>query len=357
MAQPVENGDKLLVIPRVEGAKPGEVQRSVQVSPSEPTTTIAPCARDAAYSHNWQTVAIGADSASEIGRIGFAGNSVFSRETLLKGLLSQEFHWYRFLSRDYLTFRGPFQSYALLELKGALAHEDFGFVPPAQGPSAALAFRDFVLSSEHLYNPDILATDQALLLFRYWANGYVDADVIPAVKPAADGEMAALSFGITEGERYRFGKITLSSNIDQFDASDLRYAVDLKTGEWFDPIRVNRIVAELSSDIFGNLGLFKALGGHLPHQGAVTVKPRIAVDRSGKVVDVTFAIDHRQPESRRPADMVQAKPAHTPAGKRIGVAQGKPAAASRAPKVGALPAASAGTGRIGIASAADGGAN
>ena len=356
MAQPVENGDKLLVIPRVERANPGEAQRCAQVSPSEPTTTISPCASDGVYSHNWQTVAIGPDTTSEIGRIGFDGNSVFSRETLLKGLLSQEFHWYRLLSKDYLTFRGPLQSYALLELKGAVAHEDFGFVPPAQGPTAALAFRDFGLSSEHLYNPDILATDQSLLLFRYWANGYVDAKVRPAVKPAADGEMTGLSFGITEGERYRFGKITLSSNIDKFDVGDLRYAVDLKAGEWFDPVRVNRIVTELNSDIFGNLALFNALGGHLPHRGAVTVKPKIAVDRNGKLVDVNFAIDHRQTESGPSVGMVHARPAHTPAAKRVGAAQDKPTSGRvPVPKIVALPAVAAEAGRVGIASAASGG--
>ncbi|MEI7608870.1 MAG: POTRA domain-containing protein [Rhodospirillaceae bacterium] len=239
---------------------------------------------------------IGDDSAQEVDHIDFSGNDFYPRNQLLKSILSQEFHWYRYLSADYVSFRGPFQSRALLEPKGCVAEEDFGFVdqPPCfrgspWGARDFVRFDDVILSKEHVFNADRVAADSYLLSELYRAQGYVDAHVKPASSEPANG-MVTLSYAVSQGERYRFGRIGMSTNIAGYNPEDMRYAVDVREGEWFDPIQLDEIVKRLNQVKMSSGPLFRALGGHLPHGNLVTIDYKTMPDRAKRIVDVTIVV-------------------------------------------------------------------
>ena len=294
---------------------------------------------------------IGDDSAQEIDHINFPGNKFYPRDLLLRAIVNQEFHWYRAFSADYVSFRGPAQSRALLELKGCIAEEDFGLVkqPPCfrRSPWQARDFvriDGFILSKEHLFNADRVATDSYLLSELYRAQGFFEAGVKPAQSLTANG-MVNLSYEVHEGERYRFGKIVMASNIQGYDPEDMRYAVDVREGEWFDPIQLDEIVKRLNQVKMSSGRLFRALGGHLPHGNLVTIMADPVKDAARRVVNVTISIQGKLTTTASAA----AKPAKAAAPKPPRAAQAGPAPPPAHPRVAAAPPAR----HIDLASAAE----
>ena len=367
MAQPSDpgNGGTAAASPKDESAAPGDAVRYVRVKSGTPYTDKNSCTREDEEFPPWLGYRIGADTATEISRIDFTGNKLFNREQLLGRILSQEFHWYRLFSADYVSFRGPAQSRALLELKGVIANEDFGYIKSHCGPNDfgkfkgfskvrdIVSLQSFIVSAEHLYNPDLVGADAALIQLNYWRHGFINAEVTTPTPAAASGGGNTLTYAITEGERYRFGKVALATDIDGYDPEDLRYAVDIRNGDWYDPVATNDLAARLDSVKFSSLPLFKALHEHLPF--GICVEPDSTVDEAGKAVDVTLTVTRCTTGDGKSFRLVHAKPVAKPApvaesksGKRLGVAHRKPAAAAPSRQVGALPAP-----RIGMASAGD----
>ncbi len=307
---------------------------------------------------------IGPDTDKAVSDIAFSGNTIFDREYLLGIILSKEFHWYRWLSKDYVSFRGPAQSRALLELKGVIANEDFGYINPRCGEADFgrfkgfsnlrdfISLRDFIISSEHLYNPDIAAVDRALIKLNYWRHGFMDAEVAAPKRDVSDERHLALTYAITEGTRYRFGKIALKTTIAGFDPEDLRYAVDIKTGDWYDPVAVNDLATHLDSVKFSSQPLFKALDGHLPF--AVCVKPDSATpdhaNKADRIIDVTFTIVRCSDADDASIAPTRAKPAPGAGGKRLGTVHRKPATVAPVRQARERP-----DGQVGVASAGDAG--
>ena len=303
------------VIPQIGGADADSAVRGVWIEPGE------------------ERVRLRSDEPSQVTAVTFPGATVLDPDYLSRAILSRETHWYHILSRDWLFFHGPAQSRALLELKGCLAEEDFGFVrrPPCFRSSPwrlkdFIAFNDFKLSSADIYNPDLPTVDQELILRNYWARGYMDADVKPRAQKDADGTGIALSYSITEGERYRFGGVKLTTDIKGFDPEDLRYAIDVTPGDWYSNQTAADLADRLDSVKFSSLSLFNALGGRLPFK--VCVEQEALIDRASRRVDLNFEIARCPDNGGRPAGLAEAAPA-----KRIDVAGLKPAGA---PKVAAV---------------------
>ena len=367
MAQPTAAGGDVVATGsgRSVYVSPGETLRRVIIKSGTPYADRSTCGHMDPDHSPWPGYLIGptasdapAGPEQQIDHIDFSGNTVFSRDQLLARILSKEPHWYRLFSADYLSFRGPAQSRALLEVKGVIAREDFGYSSTLCGPNEFgtfkrfsrvrdfIQFRDFILSSEDSYNADIVGVDTAIIELNYWRRGYMDVEVkAPALTAASGDGDKSLTFKITEGQRYRFGKIAFETDIAGYDPEDLRYAVDIKEGEWFDSIRVNDIAANLDSVKFSSLPLFKALREHLPF--GVCVYPGDEIDETSKVVDVTFAVTRCTAGDGKYA-FVHAKPAGKPASLASGLDGRQPGAAHRKParQVGGLPGQ-----RIGMASA------
>ena len=122
-------------------------------------------------------------SVTLISKIIFVGNHEFSEDRLTEVINSREERWWRFLST----------------------------------------------SDE--YDPQRLNFDKELLRRFYLKNGYVDFEVRAAKSELApDRSGFFLTFNISEGERYRVGKITINSQLRNLTGDDLRGDLEIERG-------------------------------------------------------------------------------------------------------------------------------
>ena len=164
-------------------------------------------------------------------RISFVGNQAFSDGTLRGKIRTSESAWYRFLSSD------------------------------------------------DRYDPDRLNLDRELLRKFYLSEGYADFRVVSAVAELAPNrEGFFITFTINEGERYKFGKVEVSTRFQGLDVDVLQSYLTMSEGEWYDADEVEKTVTALS-DLVGSLGY-----------AFVEVRPNIRRNKDNLTVDVTFEI-------------------------------------------------------------------
>lgn len=168
---------------------------------------------------------------TSIQRISFIGNKHFSDGTLRGKIRTVESAWYRFLSSD------------------------------------------------DRFDPDRLNLDRELLRKYYLSEGYADFRVESAVaelSPNRDGFF--ITFTIHEGERYKFGKVDVTSRFQGLDVATLKSYLTMSEGDWYDADKVDKTVTALS-DAVGSLGY-----------AFVDVRPNIRRDRANHTIDITFDI-------------------------------------------------------------------
>ncbi len=107
-------------------------------------------------------------------------------------------------------------------------------------------------SSGDSYDPDKLAFDQAKLRQFYLTQGYADFRVISAVAELTpDKRDFIVTYVVEEGERYKFGPITIESDLRDYKppASNLV----MKEGNWYDAKLVEDTVEQLTeaAGLFG----------------------------------------------------------------------------------------------------------
>jgi outer membrane protein insertion porin family len=130
------------------------------------------------------------------------------------------------------------------------------------------------------YDPDRIAADREQLRTYYRSKGYADASVTSAkaeYDPALHG--FTLTFAIDEGPLYRFGDITVASNVPGVDSEKLRRLLVARTGAVFDGGALDRTDEILAIEL-AKLGFPFA-----------QVTPRTTRDAAAKRIDVTFTID------------------------------------------------------------------
>jgi outer membrane protein insertion porin family len=168
---------------------------------------------------------------TEIRRITFIGNKRFSDKALRGVVQTKETVWYRFLSSD------------------------------------------------DTYDPDRLTFDRELLRRFYLSQGYADFRVVSAVAELTpDREGFFITFTVEEGERYRFGKVDVSSALRDLKPEALRRLVTIQEGDWYDADAVEQVITRLTEEV-GNLGY-----------AFVEIRPRVRRDREKRVIDVTFNV-------------------------------------------------------------------
>ncbi|MPY68455.1 MAG: outer membrane protein assembly factor BamA [Alphaproteobacteria bacterium] len=168
---------------------------------------------------------------TEIRRITFIGNKRFSDKALRGVVQTKETAWYRFLSSD------------------------------------------------DTYDPDRLTFDRELLRRFYLSQGYADFRVVSAVAELTpDREGFFVTFTIEEGERYRFGKVDVSSALRDLKPEALRSLVTIREGDWYDADAVEQVITRLTEEV-GNLGY-----------AFVEIRPQVRRDREKRVIDVTFNV-------------------------------------------------------------------
>ncbi len=136
------------------------------------------------------------------------------------------------------------------------------------------------ISSDDRYDPDRMSYDQERLRKFYLSQGYADFNLISAVAELAeDRKHFYMTFTVEEGERYKVGKVEVSSALRDFDANKtLMPDVTIKSGDWYDADRVQENIDKMT-DKLGDL-----------QYAFVSVQPDIARNREAKTVDITFRI-------------------------------------------------------------------
>lgn len=104
-----------------------------------------------------------------------------------------------------------------------------------------------IFSSNTSYDQDRLAYDQQKLRQFYLTEGYADFRVVSAVAELTpDKRDFIITYVVEEGPRYKFGPVTVDSNIRDFDNKALAARLPLKEGDWYNAKLVEDTVDSLS---------------------------------------------------------------------------------------------------------------
>ncbi|HXV22861.1 MAG TPA: outer membrane protein assembly factor BamA [Alphaproteobacteria bacterium] len=135
------------------------------------------------------------------------------------------------------------------------------------------------LSTSDNYDPDRLAADQDLLRRFYLTEGYADFRILSAVaelSPEGDGFVVTIT--LEEGDRYRFGEMTVETSLKNLDPEALQEQITTEPGDWYDGSEVDRTVGKLT-DVVGELGY-----------AFVDVRPRPNIDREQDTIGIAYEI-------------------------------------------------------------------
>ena len=140
-----------------------------------------------------------------------------------------------------------------------------------------------LLSSGTSYDQDRLNYDQQKLRQFYLTNGYADFRVVSAVAELTpDKRDFIITYVVEEGKRYRFGDVTVDSEIRDFDNARLASTLPPKKGAWYNAKLVEDSVDQLSEAA----GLF----GY----AFTDVSPEFTPDRENLTMTINFHIAQAQ---------------------------------------------------------------
>lgn len=111
-----------------------------------------------------------------------------------------------------------------------------------------------ILSSNTSYDQDRLAYDQQKLRQFYLTEGYADFKVTSAVAELTpDKRDFIITYVVEEGKRYRFGDITVDSEIRDFDNKKLAASLVAKKGDWYNAKKIEDSVEAINqtAGLFG----------------------------------------------------------------------------------------------------------
>ena len=166
-----------------------------------------------------------------ISKIAIVGNTAFSEDRLIEVINTREQRWWRFLS------------------------------------------------SSDQYDPERLNFDKELLRRFYLKNGYADVQVLDATAELSpDRKAFFVTYTIKEGERYRIGDVSITSQLRNLNGDDLRPILTFETGDWYDGDAVGR-VADAIEEAVHNRGY-----------AFVEVKPRVTRNQANRTIDIVFDV-------------------------------------------------------------------
>ncbi len=126
---------------------------------------------------------------------------------------------------------------------------------------------------------DRIEFDKQLLRDFYLARGYVDFQVLDAVgEVTRERDGFFVTFTVREGQSFKIGNITTTSDIPEVDAAEFEKVLKLRSGITYSPTVVENNIARME-----NLALRKALN-------FVRIEPRITRNERDLTLDIEFAI-------------------------------------------------------------------
>ncbi len=136
-----------------------------------------------------------------------------------------------------------------------------------------------LLSSATSYDQDRLSYDQQKLRQFYLTQGYADFRVTSAVAELTpDKKDFIITYVVEEGKRYKFGDVTVDSQIRDFDNKKLASTLPLKKGDWYN--------AKLVEDSVDNLSQTAGLFGY----AFTEVNPEFQKDADTLTMGINFNI-------------------------------------------------------------------
>jgi outer membrane protein insertion porin family len=140
-----------------------------------------------------------------------------------------------------------------------------------------------LLSSNTSYDQDRLAYDQQKLRQFYLTQGYADFRVTSAVAELTpDRKDFIITYVVEEGPRYKFGDVTVDSDIRDFDGKQLAKTLPIKAGDWYN--------AKAVEDTVDNLSQTTGLFGY----AFTDVAPEFNRDREALTMSINFHIGQAQ---------------------------------------------------------------
>ncbi|MBU4436611.1 MAG: outer membrane protein assembly factor BamA, partial [Alphaproteobacteria bacterium] len=163
--------------------------------------------------------------------INFLGNSEYSDNDLRDVIVTKESHWYKFLT------------------------------------------------SNDNYDPDRIEYDREQLRKHYRNRGFFDFRVVSSVAELApDKNGFAVTYTLDEGPKYKFGKITVETELKKLDGALLAQILPVRTGQIYEDERIEQATDALTFAA-GAAGF-----------AFVDVRPRYVPNRETHTVDVVFQV-------------------------------------------------------------------
>jgi outer membrane protein insertion porin family len=135
------------------------------------------------------------------------------------------------------------------------------------------------LSSDDTYDPDRLTYDRELLRKFYLSQGYADFRVVSAVAELApDRSGFLITFSIEEGQRYHFGKVTMTNELKDVDPKVLTALLTTREGDWYNADLIDSSVTTVS-DALGDRGF-----------AFVQVTPTVKRNADTHTIDVAYEV-------------------------------------------------------------------
>ena len=124
-----------------------------------------------------------------------------------------------------------------------------------------------------------IALDRQLLTDFYQSRGYIDFDILSVTSEMArERDGFFLTFNIREGQQYRFGNISIISEVEGLDADEFTRALRLRPGTIFSPVTLDRNIARLEQTATQRGLRF------------IRAEPRFTRNDREQTVDVEFAM-------------------------------------------------------------------
>lgn len=127
---------------------------------------------------------------------------------------------------------------------------------------------------------DRIEFDKRLLTDFYNARGYIDFEISDAIAELTEENNAYfVTFFVREGQRFRVGDITLTSQRSDIDLDDFQDAISVETGDIYSPVSIEKNLSRLEARAT-KLGL-----------DFVRVTPRIERNDTDMTLDIEFALE------------------------------------------------------------------
>jgi outer membrane protein insertion porin family len=135
------------------------------------------------------------------------------------------------------------------------------------------------LSTNDNYDPDRIEYDKEQLRKYYRNRGFYDFRVVSAVAELAPSKNGfAITYTLEEGVKYKFGKVTVETELKKLDGTVLEQLLPIKSGELYQDQKIEQATDALTFAA-GAAGF-----------AFVDVRPRYVPNRETRTVDVVFRV-------------------------------------------------------------------